>query len=122
MKKKNKCGGNWRDVWFNQVYVVSEKISEMFGDVNKLEKSISFYERNKEKNEMYGHVNKSVKSMCLQKKRKIIDTTKFEVDIVLEKEEKRKKLKRIEVRTKHLGLVENRSRPRIGGQVDHLCS
>ena len=38
--------------------------------------------------------------MCLQKKkekkRKIIDTTKFEVDIVLER--KRKKLKRIKVR------------------------
>ena len=48
-----------------------------------------------------------------EKKRKIIDTTKIRVDIVLER--KKKKLKRIEVRTKHLGLVENRLRPRITG-------
>ena len=64
------------------------------------------------KNEKYGHVNKLLKSISVYKKRKIIDTTKFEVDIMLER--KRKKLKRIEVRTKHLGLVENRLRQRIG--------
>ena len=33
-----------------------------------------------------------------KKKRKIIDTTKFEVDIVLEKERKERKLKRIDVK------------------------
>ena len=53
-----------------------------------------------EKNEKYGHVNKSVKSICVYKKkgkkRKIIDTTNFEVDIVLER--KRKKFKRIKER------------------------
>ena len=52
-----------------------------------------------EKNEKYWHVNKILKSISVykrEKKRKIIDTTKFEVDIVLEI--KRKKLKRIKVR------------------------
>ena len=37
----------------------------------------------------------------------------------------RKKNKEVEknrCETKYMGLVENRSRPRIGGQVDHLCS
>ena len=50
------------------------------------------------KNEKYEYVNKSVKSICVykRKEKKIIDTTKYEVDIVLER--KRKKLKRIKVR------------------------
>ena len=46
------------------------------------------------KNEKYGHVNKLLKSISVYKRKeekKIIDTTKFEVDIVLER--KRKKLK-----------------------------
>ena len=44
----------------------------------------------KEKNEMYGHVNKLLKSTSVykKKKRKIIDTTKYEVDIVLERKRK----------------------------------
>ena len=51
------------------------------------------------KNEMYGYVNKILKSANVYKRRKekkIIDTTKYEVDIVLGR--KRKKLKRIKVR------------------------
>ena len=53
----------------------------------------------RKKNEKYGHVNKLLKSASVYKRRKekkIINTTKFEVDIVLER--KRKKLKRIKVR------------------------
>ena len=69
--KGNKCGGNWRDVWFSKVYVVSEKKNEKYGDVNKLLKSTSVYKRKKEK--------------------KCIDTTKIRFDIVLER--KIKKLK-----------------------------
>ena len=54
----------------------------------------------RKKNEKYGDVNKLLKSISVykikKKKRKIIDTTKIRVDIVLER--KRKKLKRIKVR------------------------
>ena len=63
-----------------------------------------------------------------EKKRKIIDTTKIRVDIVLER--KKKEVEKNKSEIKHLyalhlyalSLVENRSRPRIEGQVDHLCS
>ena len=73
------------------------------------------------KSEKYGHVNKLLKSISVykRKKRKIIDTTKIRVDIELE----RKKLVGKEFKWEnHTGLVENRVRPRIGGQIDHLCS
>ena len=46
-----------------------------------------------EKNEKYGHVNKLLKSTSVykrKKERKIIDTTKIRVDIVLEKKKKLK--------------------------------
>ena len=57
---------NWRDVWFNQVYVVSEKIWNVW----ECQQVIKKYK-------------------CLQKeKRKIIDTTKIRVDIVLERKRK----------------------------------
>ena len=81
-----------------------------------------------EKNEKFGHVNKLLKSTSVYKrkkekkrKRKIIDTTKIRVDIMLEKE-KKKVVEKNKSETKYMGLVENRSRPRIGEQVDHLCS
>ena len=35
---------------------------------------------------------------------------------------KKKEVEKNKSENKHLGLVENRSRPRIEGQVDHLCS
>ena len=56
----------------------------------------------RKKIEKYGHVNKLLKSISVYKRRKekkIINTTKFEVDIVLER--KRKKLKRVKVRQIH---------------------
>ena len=56
-----------------------------------------------------------------KKKKKIIDTTKIRVDIVLEKGKKKVVGKELKW-GKHLGLVENRSWQRIGRQVDHLCS
>ena len=107
MLKVNGCLGNEKETSVG-------KTREMYDLINCM-----WWVRKKWK---YWHVNKLLKSKSLykNKKEKIVDTTKFEVDIMLER--KRKKLKRIEVRTKHLGLVENRSRPRIGGQVDHLCS
>ena len=58
-----------------------------------------------EKNEKYGDVNKLVKSISVykrkEKKRKIIDTTKFEVDIVLKR--KKKIVEKNKSETKHLG-------------------
>ena len=35
---------------------------------------------------------------------------------------KKKEVEKNKSENKHLGLLENRSRPRIEGQVDHLCS
>ena len=69
LASEKKCGGNWRDVWFSQVYVVSEKKNEKYGDVNKSVKSTSVYKR--------------------KEKEKCIDTTKIRVDVVLEKKKKK---------------------------------
>ena len=55
----------------------------------------------KKRKENHRH-NKIWSWHCARKKKKEVEKNKSEI--------------------KHLGLVENRSRPRIGGQVDHLCS
>ena len=91
--KKKQVWGNWRDVWFSQVYVVSErKKNEKYGHVNKLLKSTSVYKR--------------------KKKGKIIDTIKI-WNWHCARKRKKKVVEKNRCETKHLGLVENRSRPRI---------
>ena len=93
--KRNKCGGNWRDVWFSQVYVVSDREkNEKYGHVNKLVKSISVYKRKKKKRKKMHKHNKIWSWHYARKKKKEVEKNKSEI--------------------KHLGLVENRSRPRIG--------
>ena len=60
------------------------------------------------------------KYKCLQKKKKCIDITKIWSWHCARK--KKKEVEKNKSEIKHLGLVENRSRPRIKGQVDHPCS
>ena len=57
----------------------------------------------KKKKEKKNHRHNKNKSWhCARKKKKEVEKNKSE--------------------NKHLGLVENKSRPRLEGQVDHLCS
>ena len=67
----------------------------------------------REKNEKYGHVNKSVKSICVYKRKKNHRHNKIWSWHCARK--KKKEVEKNKSEIKHLGLVENRSRPRIRG-------
>ena len=73
------------------------------------------------KKKKYWHVNKSVKSICVYKRKKK-NHRHNKIWSWYCARKKKKEVEKNKSEIKHLGLVENRSRPRIGGQVDHLCS